>query len=74
MEGGKAFSSSMEFRFHTGLQYLLPLERIELSSPPGVPPRNLVPWGALGITDSEAHIRTDISKRSMPKEADRKGC
>lgn len=71
LEGGQA-SFSMEFRFHAGLQHLLPLKRVWLSIPPGLIPRNLVTWGALQIIDRHTDVSKRWTHRNTPKEADRK--
>ena len=63
----------MEFRFHAGLQHLLPLKSIKFSSPPGVPPRMLVTWRVLQIIDRHTDISKRRTHRNTPKEAERKG-
>lgn len=62
----------MEFRFHAGLQHLLPLKRVWLSISPGVIPRNLVTWGALQIVDKHTDVSKRWTHRNTPEEADRK--
>lgn len=72
LEEGQASFFSVEFRFHAGLQHLLPLKRVWLSIPPGVIPRNLVTRGALQIIDRQTDASKRWTHRNMPEGADRR--